>query len=164
MASSFRQSSPVCLGISILNLLTGKLRLSNQYVGRVIETNGKQKFTIFRQININPHKKNENPIVFIVRFRFAHLSHNANKIASIIPMLLISGFPGFDIKLYAVNHSTGYWQGMYQWKSIQALSAYKKSFVYRMMNKRAINNTISSEEYDNKLLSSFINENKELQP
>lgn len=46
---------------------------------------------------------------------------------------------------------------MYQWKSPKHLNEYKKSFVYRMMNKRAINETINSFVIENEQLSEFIN-------
>ena len=93
--------------------------------------------------------------------KFASLTHKANKIASIIPMLLIAGFPGFNTKMYAANNKNGYWQGMYQWKSKQTLEEYKQSFVFKMMNKRAIKNTVSSMEFENHQLINFVEQNKD---
>ncbi len=119
-----------------------------------------QEFTIFRHIIAHPLKEQEASSTFIVRFKFARLSHNANRIASIIPMLLITGFPGFQTKMYAVNKESGYWQGMYQWKTQKHLKDYLKSFVYKMMNKRAIKETISTREYSHQLLINYINKNK----
>ena len=119
-----------------------------------------QKYTIFRHVKVYPPRKSEVTIVFIVRFKFARLSHKANTIASIIPMLLISGFPGFNTKIYAVNKDNGYWQGMYQWESKQVLEDYKKSFVFRMMNKRAIKESLFSIEYENQYLSDFIEKHR----
>jgi len=72
-------------------------------------------------------------------------------------MLLITGYPGFDIKMYGVNITNGYLQGMYQWQTKQALEEYKKSFVFRVMNKRAIKSTLSSIEIDNQNLTHFVN-------
>jgi len=77
-------------------------------------------------------------------------------------MLLITGFPGFHIKMYAVNSVNGYWQGMYQWESIQALEEYRKSFVYRMMNKRAIKESIQSFKLENYNLYDFIKINQNI--
>ena len=73
-------------------------------------------------------------------------------------MLLITGFPGFVKKIYAVNKKNGYWQGMYQWESLEYLEEYKKSFVFKVMNKRAIPETIKSIQYENKSLDNFIRE------
>jgi hypothetical protein len=72
-------------------------------------------------------------------------------------MLLITGFPGFDVKMYGVNQKNGYWQGMYQWQTEHALEEYKKSFVFRMMNKRAITSTLRSMKHENRNLTDFIN-------
>ena len=58
--------------------------------------------------------------------------------------------------MYGVNKRNGYWQGMYQWQTKHALEEYKKSFVFRMMNKRAINNTLSSLVIENQNLLEFI--------
>jgi hypothetical protein len=120
------------------------------------------EFEIFRHISLLPEQDNATGCIFVVSFKFARLSHKANKIISVIPMLLITGHPGFLTKMYAVNHNNGYWQGMYQWKSDQYLEAYKKSFVFKMMNKRAIPGSLSMMEISNMNLKDFIEENKVL--
>ena len=160
MASLLRKSPPICLGLSVFKLFLGKLRLSKQYVGRTIKMQDGQEFTVFRHITRHPVRKNTSTTTFIVSFKFSRLSHNANRIASILPMLLITGFPGFDVKMYGVNKTNGYWQGMYQWKTTQALEEYKKSYVFQMMNNRAIKNTLSSMEIENQNLTNFINSSK----
>jgi hypothetical protein len=58
--------------------------------------------------------------------------------------------------MYAVNKENGYWQGMYQWESLEYLEEYKRSFVYKVMNKRAIPKTIKSIQYENKSLDNVI--------
>lgn len=156
MATKFRKSPPVCLGISIVNVILGRIRFSNQYLGDTISMEDDQEYAIFRHIKCHPEKKDGTPVTFIVSFKFSRLTHRANKIASIIPMLLISGYPGFGAKMYGVNRANGYWQGMYQWESEKALEEYKKSFVFRMMNKRAIESTINSFELNNQKLDTFI--------
>jgi len=119
-----------------------------------------QEYAIFRHIRTHPQKEKGKTTVFIVSFKFARLSHKANKIASIIPMLLITGFPGFNTKMYGVNKKNGYWQGMYQWESKDALDEYKKSFVFKMMNKRVIKETIHSFQLENHCLIGFIEKAK----
>jgi hypothetical protein len=160
MATKLRKSPPVCLGNSILRLLVGRLRFSKQYIGNSVSMEDGQEFTIFRHVTIRPLNHSETAIIFIVHFKFATLSHKANKLASIIPMLLITGYPGFNTKMYAVNNETGFWQGMYQWKSKEHLEDYKKSFVYRIMNKRAKTGSIRSFESDHQQLIDYVNSNK----
>ena len=160
MATKFRKSPPVCLFISIGRLLAGKLKLSKQYLKDTVKMDDGQEFTIFRHITKYPHRNDEQAVTFVVRFKFARLSHNANRFASIIPMLLITGYPGFQTKMYAVNTENGYWQGMYQWKTQKHHEDYLKSFVYKMMNKRAIQETISSWEYSNQFLINYIDKHR----
>lgn len=160
MPKNVRILPPVCLIIAILGLLTGKLRMSREFVDRETVSDDGQVFTIFRQIKKRKTEAFEGRITFVVRFKFSHLSHQANKLASIIPMLLIAGFPGFVQKLYAVNKETGYWQGMYEWKSEKHLEAYKQSFVYRMMNKRSLKGTVQSRTISNGHLADLIEPDK----
>jgi len=160
MPSKLRKSPPVCLGLSIQRLLFGRLKISKQDIGTLVKLNNGQQFSVFRHITTYPLKESNTSIVFIVRFKFARLSHKANKLASIIPMLLITGFPGFDTKMYAVNFENGYWQGMYQWRSKEHLQEYKKSFVYYMMNKRAISESLSSMDLESQKLLGYIEQKK----
>jgi len=144
--NKIRKIPLVCLMISIIWLLLGKLRLSKKFLDEKIINNDGKVFTLFRNISIHHAKQESECCVFIVSFKFSRLSHKANKLTSIIPMLLITGFPGFIQKIYAVDFESGYWQGMYQWKSRQHLEDYKKSFVYRMMNRRAEKGSVKSIE------------------
>ena len=50
---------------------------------------------------------------------------------------------------------------MYQWESLEYLEEYKKSFVFKVMNKRAIPKTIQSIQFENKSLDNLLEE-KEL--
>jgi len=161
MASVFRKSPPVCLGISFVKLLFGRIRFSKTYVGHAIRMKDKQEYVIFRHVMKYPVQKVTAPALFVVRFKFSRLSHKTNKVASIIPMLLITGYPGFNIKMYGVNRTNGYWTGMYQWESEEALEEYKKSFVFGMMNRRAIDSTISSFELINHQLLSYLQNNSQ---
>ena len=156
MTTKFRRSPLVCLTISLFRLAIGKLRLNDLYLDKTVLMKDNSKYKIFRHITIKSVQNDAASTVFIVSFKFASLSHKANKKASIIPMLLISGFPGFVKKIYAVNPENGYWQGMYQWKSLKDLEEYKKSFVFSIMNKRAIPGSINSFEIENENLSNFI--------
>jgi hypothetical protein len=144
------------MGISLAKLIVGKLRLTKEYVGHIIKMQDGQEFTLFRHISIPDSSENKGSVVFIVRFKFARLTYKGNRLASIIPMLLITGYPGFQVKFYAVNHQNAYWQGMYQWKSDLALEEYKRSFVFRLMNKRAIKDSVTYIEVNDHVLARFI--------
>lgn len=162
MKARLRQLPPVCILVSLAKLLTGRLRLSRLYVGNDIHMENGDGFRVFRNIirmRYNMTRDlhwSDHSCVFAVTFKFARLSHRANKIASVIPMLVIAGYPGFQQKIYAVNPENGYWQGMYQWESPAHLEDYKKSFIYRMMNKRAVAESIQTLQWKDQTLCNFI--------
>ena len=160
MKQTLRKLPLVCLCLSIVRLLMGQLRLSRYYLGLDIGEIDEKNFRIFRHIHVRPLETSEENCVFIVRFKFAKLSHKANKIASLLPMLLITGFPGFMEKMYAVDKASGYWQGLYEWKSKQHLESYKKSFVFRMMEKRVLPNSIKMIEFEKLKLDDYISHHK----
>ena len=161
MSDTIRKMPVVCLIIACFQLLFGRLRLTKNYLNKIIQMDNENRFVVFRHISTYPLNQSDEDCVFIVSFKFEHLSHKANKLTSIIPMLMIAGFPGFLAKIFAVNPENGYWQGMYQWKSPEHLEAYQKSFVFKMMNKRAIQETIKSVEMIKQNLIDLI-ENKKV--
>ena len=155
-----RKIPPVCLFIALIKLLVGRLKLQRNNIGLNVSTGNTDKYNIFRHISISPIHHEKDNCVFIVSFKFSRLAFKANKTASIIPMLLIAGYPGFMQKIYAINPKNGYWQGLYQWKSIKHLEAYKKSFVFRMMNERALKGSIQDDVIKNYQLDKIIDTSK----
>ena len=160
MAMSVRKNPFVCLLLSLGRVLIGRLKYSKEYVGTTLKMENGEAYHIFRHIRSVPQSHNEQGSVFIVNFKFARLSQNANRFVSQVPMLLITGFPGFRVKMYAVNHESGYWLGIYQWESKHALDAYKDSFVLHIMNRRAIDGYVTYHELDHHRLTDYIEEHK----
>ena len=161
MVGKFRRLPPVCMAISMVRLIAGRIRIIKAYSGVSVRNEDGTKYKIFRQITIHPVPTDKLPAVLIVRFKFAKLSYRINKFISNIPMLAITGFPGFITKVYAVNLENGYWQGMYQWRSQEHLDAYKKSIVFRAMNKRTLKNSLTIKEFKGRQLRDLIDEMKE---
>lgn len=157
--NTFRKIPPVCLIISIVNLLTGRLRFPQKYIGSSVKMNNGEGYKIFRHVEKFSRNSDGSDCVFIVSFKFRRLSHKTNRLVSILPMLIIAGYPGFVKKFYAVNPENGFWQGMYQWKSEKHLEEYKKSLVFNTMNKRALPESINSFDINGKQLVTFIDEN-----
>ena len=146
--------------LSLVKLLFGRLKYFQEFVGTTVKMENGQEYQIFRHIKSIHQNNNYEGSVFIVSFKFAGLSYKANKFVSQFPMLLITGFPGFQTKMYAVNRESGYWLGMYQWESTRTLEEYKKSFVLKVMNWRAIDSSVKYREFDKHLLEDYIEENK----
>lgn len=131
-----RRSPPICFLVGLGCLLTGRIRFSQDLLGKRLETGDGERFTIFRHMTrrVAPAPTTA---LFWVRFKFARFSHSTNKWLSLIPVLLIAGSPGFRDKIWLVNEETGCWLGLYQWESTAAVDAYKQSFVLGVMNRRA---------------------------
>ncbi len=160
MVMSVKKNPIICLLISLGRVLIGRLKYSNEYIGTTLKMENGEAYQIFRHVKSVSKSHDEHSSVFIVNFKFARLSHNANRFVSQLPMLLITGFPGFQVKMYAVNHENGYWLGIYQWESKHALDAYKQSFVLRIMNSRAREGSVTYYELDQYRLTDFIEEHK----
>lgn len=160
MAISIRNNPLVCLLLSLVTVLIGRLKYSKEYVGTTLKMENGETYKIFRHVRSVPQAQNEQGAVFIVNFKFARLSQSANRFVSQMPMLLITGFPGFRVKMYAMNQDNGYWLGIYQWESKQALDDYKQSLVLRMMNNRAINGSVTYHELDHYSLTDYIAEHR----
>lgn len=114
------------------------------------------EFKIFRHMQLESKDQSEIGSIFIVRFKFKKFSHKTNVRMSRIPILLIAGFPGFRDKLWMIDWKTDYWQGIYQWKDVETIENYKKSFVLGIMNKRSINATISYHVINDKNIDDYI--------
>ncbi len=156
MSVKLKEIPPFCLANALVGLLVRRLRLIKRFRNTCIKMPDGSIFRIFRNIGTNPIKSGPDHCVFIVSFKFSRLSHQANRVASVIPMLIIAGFPGFVQKIYAVNDDNGYWQGMYQWESEEHLARYQRSLVFRVMNKRAIPGSIRSMVLPDRELGHFV--------
>lgn len=120
------------------------LRLSfpKTYIKQEIKMEDGLKFKIYRHMNLKVKNESTNKSIFIVRFKFKKFSHKANIRLSRIPIMLIAGFPGFRDKLWMIDYESGFWQGLYQWETEEAIKKYQKSFVLGLMNKRSDENTL----------------------
>jgi hypothetical protein len=160
MIISIRKSPSVCLPVSLGRLLVRRLTYSRDWIGTTLKMENGDEYHIFRHITCLSRSQVEHGSVFIMRFKFARLSHKTNKFVSQFPMLLITGFPGFRTETYAVNTENGYWLGLYQWESKRALEDYKQSFVLQVMNRRAIDDSVTYREFDRSHLIDYLEEYK----
>jgi len=150
-----RHLPPICFLAANANLLIGWVRFPREHLGRVLEMDDGQRFTVFRHAHLK-RRASGKPAVFVVRFKFARFSQAANRRLSIIPIPLIVGFPGFMDKLWMVNAENGYWQGVYQFESPAAVEAYRHSFVLGLMNRRAASGTLSEQVHPGTHLRDFL--------
>ena len=142
--------------LAIYYLIISKLQFLSNYKNKVVRAEDGKEFKIFRHMHLKLSSQSEAGSIFIVRFKFKKFSHNTNIRLSRIPILLIAGFPGFRDKFWMIDWKSDYWQGMYCWESVEAIEKYKKSFVLGMMNKRAVDQSISYEIIKDKNIDDYI--------
>jgi hypothetical protein len=125
--------------------VTGKIRFLKDRIGQPIIMDDGREFKIFRQVRIEHIKRQqERPgATFIVRFHLRGMSPGLNKKFSLIPMLFILGLPGFRSKIWAFDESTGDFQGIYEWDTLDDAENYSKSFAMRFMSGRSVPGSIS---------------------
>ena len=141
---------------AIYYLFISKLQFPSTYTNKIVRTDDGKEFKIFRHMHLKSSNRSENGSIFIVRFKFKKFSHNSNIRLSRIPILLIAGFPGFRDKFWMIDWKTNYWQGIYQWENLETIDNYKKSFVLGVMNKRAIEHSISYVIIKNRNIDDYI--------
>lgn len=124
---------------TIVLALTGRLHFPRDRAGRPwIDPDGR-RFTVFRQVTVDPGKgRMSGPGArFQVRFHVANMTARHNERFSVIPIPFIVGLPGFRSKLWMIDRATGDFQGVYQWDTVQAAERYAGSFAMRFMTGRA---------------------------
>jgi hypothetical protein len=117
------------------------------------------RFEVFRHVRRVPSADEtctDTAALLIVRFTFARLSQRANRLASLLPIPAIAGFPGFRHKVWMVDGESGCWQGVYEWADERAANAYQRSFVLGVMNRRAKPSSLTIELLPATTLSDFL--------
>jgi len=148
---------PVCIGRALVRFITGTLHFSSRYLGRELVMDDGKSFKAFRHLTMRRRAPvTGEETVFIVRFRFKRHSFPFNRAASIIPIPLIAGTPGIQTKLWVVDRQDGAWQGMYQFETLQAAEDYRESLVFRVMNRRAVSESLEYTVIPRALLSEFL--------
>ena len=156
--SRLRRLPPVCALVAVLQGLVGRLGFERRYVGRELVMEDGRRFRVFRHLTLKGSgaRPPGPPTVFVVRFRFARLSQGLNRLLSLIPVPLIAGYTGFRQKVWMADEESGHWQGVYEWESAEAVEAYRRSFVLRLMNRRAEPESISYAVIKGTRLADFV--------
>ena len=156
--SRFRRLPPVCAVVAVLRGVDGRLALERRYVGSELVMEDGRRFHVFRHLAASGAGGGAegSGAVLVVRFRFARLPDGLNRWLSLIPVPLIGGYPGFRHKLWMADPQSGFWQGVYEWESVDAVEAYRSSFVLRLMTRRAEPESISYAVMEGTRLADFV--------
>jgi len=141
----------------VLNLISGKINFSDEYIGENLTMEDGQKYKVFRRLKVTAKNTGAGGLtVFKVRFKFKNLGSATNKRLSMIPAPFLAGMEGFREKIWTFNENTGYFQGIYQWESKVYAEKYPESFIFKLMTKRAAEGTVSYEIIPDTDLSKYI--------
>lgn len=157
LPSRFRRLPPVCIVVAAALALLGRFRCRGRFVNRDLQMDDGRRFRIFRHLSRRAGDPRA-PAVLVIRFRFKRFRQGLNRLLSLIPIPLIGGFPGFRQKVWMVDQETGDWQGLYEWDSAEAVDLYRRSFVLRVMNRRADPRSISSTTIPRTRLADYLRE------
>lgn len=147
-----------CLFVAVICMLTGRLRFPRRLRGDKFSFNVNDSFTVFRHMQRATGREREraDTAVFVVRFQFARFGQAVNRKLSLIPIPLIGGFPGFHEKIWMVNEASGEWIGLYEWQSELHAEAYEKSFVLRLMTRRAVESSVTTQKVAGTSISDYL--------
>lgn len=145
------------LNTTIKAFLKGRIRFPKEFIGKTVDMNNGEKFTIFREVEIK--KKEEvstDKTLFIVQFQLRKMSVTINRLFSILPIPMFIGLPGFERKLWMCNEETGINQGVYQWETAKSAEHYSNSFAVRFMTKRSIPGSVKFRIIPNRDIKNFL--------
>jgi hypothetical protein len=138
--------------------MTGRVHFPARYLSEAFAMDDGQVFTVFRHIKLAcaGRLSQSASALLVVRFHFARFTHAVNRVLSLLPIPLIAGSPGFREKVWMVNEHTGEWLGLYEWDSERTAEAYKRSFVLRVMMRRAATESVSFHTVPDTSLSDYL--------
>jgi len=145
MLNNLAQLPPFLVVRATYYWLCGRVHSPKKRSGEVIH--GKEAFIIFRQVVLDPgaNKIERSGARLAVRFQFRRFSLRTNRILSLIPIPFIIAQPGFRSKIWMSEKRTGEFQGLYEWDTVDDAEKYRFSFPMKLMNKRAVPESLTYE-------------------
>ncbi len=127
--------------------LSGRVHFPKTLVGQIATRRDGKQFTVFRQAVVapGPAPAGEKAAVLCFRFRFASGTPGFNKRASLIPMPLIVGYPGFRTKIWCLEEESGGFIGVYEFARVEDAEGYANSLAIKLMKKRAAPGTVEQD-------------------
>ncbi len=117
-----------CLGISLVMLARGHVRLPREHVGRQIRFADGTAARVYRDTAVA--RTAADPCVLVVAFRLRGVrgrGHALFRAESLLNTPLFVGFPGFVSKLWLAADERGVYRGLYEWDGPAAAEHYARS-------------------------------------
>ena len=145
MLNNLTQLPPVLVVRACYFCLCGRIHFPKKRLGQVIH--GKENFIIFRHavLDSGANQPEKPGAILTVRFQFRRFSLKTNRKLSLIPIPFIIAQPGFRSKIWMSREKTGEFLGIYEWDTLQDAEKYRFSFPMKLMDKRAVPESLTYE-------------------
>lgn len=126
------------------NLVNGRVHFPRAHLNQTLTMEDGRTFGVFRRLLVDPaENRGSDRAVFKVRFQFKNLPPSLNKRLSLIPTPFLIGMKGFQEKYWTYDDDTDFFQGIYQWQTLESAENYPHSFIFRLMTQRAVKGTLA---------------------
>ena len=136
--STKKDVSPASSLVSYLAAtVRGRVHFPRARIGKAARTKWGDP-RVLKEIVVDRPGSGEPGAAFMVRFRVAGMSPRANMAFLNLPIPFFAGLPGFRSKLWLYDPGTGYFEGLYEWDTVEDARAYAGSFAARFMKRRSV--------------------------
>jgi hypothetical protein len=124
-------------------VVTGRLHLPTDRIGKAVTDKHGNTFTIFREVIVDPARDQppEPRAVLILHFRVTNMTPEQNKLYSLLPLPLYIGDPGFRSKLFTIHGE--HCHSIYEWDTADDARNYLNSMALRSILVRAVPDSLS---------------------
>lgn len=146
------------------DVLAGRLRHGHGRLGAVLETDAGQRFVVYRATVREPGAAADPAAGAVLAFRF-HLRFTPRPVRplavrvfeplSLLTTPFVAGLPGFQRKLWLVDHDTGDYMGVYGWADAAAAERYAWS-LRRLMDARSVPGSVAYEVHADVTVDEFV--------
>ena len=161
---SIRYFPPVAVAVSFVRLLSGRIRFPKDIVGKLLTMEDGEEYFVFSDVEVTFSRSRpvDSMAVLRVRFKFDRYSDALNRRLFLIFTPIITGMPGFQRKIWSFCKESGYYQGIYQFDSMELAERYSKSAIIWIVEKRSVPKSLSYELLPDTLIEDYLNRRLEL--
>jgi hypothetical protein len=161
---SIRYFPLVAVAVTAGRLLARRIRFPKNIVGKLLKMEDGEEYFVFSDVEVASSKSHppESMAMLRVRFKFDRYSDPLCRRLFLIFTPIITGMPGFQRKIWSFCKESGYYQGIYQFDSMELAERYRKSYIIWIMEKRSVPGSISCELLPDSLIEDYLSRRLEL--
>ncbi len=155
---STKHLPPVAVAVAVGRLLSGRIRFPKDRVGKLLTMEDGEAHFVFSDVRFASSRSlpAESMTVLRVHSKFDRYPHAINRRLFLIPIPIITGMPGFRRKIWTFCEKSGYYQGIYQFESMELAEGYRRSLLMRVLEKRSVPGSTSFELLPATLIEDYL--------